>query len=318
MGMRDSFGKGHNPSAYGGKIGYGIFHLLIRLTGPVPAYLLLAFILPYYLLIRSSARKSTYYYLRHRFPDQGRIRRFLTSTCYMYQFGKVLIDQAAMGILDKNRFWVEFPGQENLYSMVQKKRGMVLLTTHAGNWQTAMATMDNLETKVNLLFNISNHEGRHFFDLSGQRDRFHFIPPSGFLGGMVEATNALNAGEVVAIMGDRAWGAKTMEMEFLGGNAAFPITPYYLVAVTGADLIVLLTVRTGKLSFAIGVKYISNDQDWTQMPREEVVKTLLRRYVVYLEEYLEKNPYMWFNFFDFWSTNKKEDNIKNMEKGVKN
>lgn len=303
--MRDSSAKAHNTHSYGGRIGFGIFHLLIRVTGPIPAYLLLACILPYYLLIRTSARKSAYYYLRHRFPDQGRIRRLLTATYYLYQFGKVLIDQAAMGILDKDCFRVEFPGQEDLYNLAQKRRGMVLLTTHAGNWQTAMATMDHIGTRVNLLFNLAKDEGRHFFDLAGQRDRFHFIPPSGFLGGMVEATNALKAGEVVAIMGDRAWGAKTMEMEFFGEKAAFPITPYYLVAVTGADLVVSLTVRTGRLSFTIGADPISNDRDWTQMPREEAVKILLQRYVACLEEYLEKNPYMWFNFFDFWGADKK-------------
>jgi len=112
-------------------------------------------------------------------------------------------------------------------------------------------------------------------------------------------------GEVVAIMGDRAWGAKTMEMEFLGEKAAFPITPYYLVAATGADLVVSLTVRTGRLSFSIMAEHISGDRDWTKMPREEAVKTLLQRYVACLEEYLEKNPYMWFNFFDFWAVNKK-------------
>ena len=306
MVMRGSSGKAHNTHAYGSRIGYGIFHLLIRATGPIPAYLLLAFILPYYLLIRTSARRSVYYYLRHRFPDQGRIRRLLTAAYYLYQFGKVLIDQAAMGILDRDCFHVEFPGRENLYNLAQKRSGMVLLTTHAGNWQTAMATMDHIGTRVNLLFNIANDEGRHFFDLAGQRDRFHFIPPSGFLGGMVEATNALKAGEVVAIMGDRAWGARTMEMEFFGEKAAFPITPYYLVAATGADLVVSLTVRTGRLSFNIGASHISSDRDWTQVPREEAVKTLLQRYVACLEEYLEKNPYMWFNFFDFWGANKKE------------
>lgn len=305
MVMKDSSGRGDTKNAYGSRIGYGIFHLLIRITGPIPAYILLAFILPYYLLIRTSARKSVNYYLRHRFPDQGKIRHFLSATYYLYQFGKVLIDQAAMGILDRECFHVEFPGQENLYNLAQKRKGMVLLTTHAGNWQTAMATMDHIGTRVNLLFNIANDEGRHFFDLAGHRERFHFIAPTGFLGGMVEATNALRAGEIVAIMGDRAWGAKTIEIEFLGEKAAFPITPYYLTAVTGADLVVSLTVRTGRMSFTIGADHISGDRDWTQVPRDEAVKTLMQRYVSCLETYLEKNPYMWFNFFDFWGTNNK-------------
>ncbi len=289
---------------YGGKIGHGIFHLLLRLTGPIPAYVLLAFILPYYILIRTSARRSTYFYLDHRFPGQGRIRRFLRATYYIFQFGKVLIDQAAMGILRKERFHVEIPGREDLYNLTKRGRGMVLLTTHAGNWQTAMATMDHLETKVNLLLNLGSQEGRHFFDLSGERGRFHFIPPDGFLGGMVEATNALKAGEIVAIMGDRAFGTKTIEMDFLGEKAPFPITPYYLAYATGADVVVLLTVRTGKLAFAIEYSHISEGLNLAEMRREEAVKLLAQRYISCLEDYTRKNPYMWFNFFDFWDTGK--------------
>lgn len=232
--------------------------------------------------------------------------RFLRATYYIYQFGKVLIDQAAMGILKRERFCVDFPGRENLRNLSQKKRGLVLVTTHAGNWQTAMATMDHLETRVNLLLNLGNQEGRHFFDLSGQRDRFHFIPPDGFLGGMVEATNALKAGEIVAIMGDRAFGTKTIGMDFLGEKAAFPITPYHLAYATGADVVVLLTVRTGKLAFAIEYNHISEGLNLAEMRREEAIRLLARRYISCLEDYTRKNPYMWFNFFDFWSANERK------------
>lgn len=302
--MQGSREKRPAPPGYGGRIGFGIFHLLIRAAGPVPAYILLACILPYYLLIRTSARKAAYPYLIRRFPGQGRVRRFLTATFYMFQFGKALIDQAAMGILSRELFLVDFPGREELYSKTRESRGMVLLTTHAGNWQTAMATMDHMETKVNLLLNLGGHEGRHFFDLAGQRDRFHFIPPDGFLGGMVEATNALKAGEIVAIMGDRAWGTKTIDMAFLGDMAPFPITPYHLAYATGADVVVLLTVRTGKLAFALECHYISEGLDLKGMRRDEAIRILAERYVSCLEDYLSRNPYMWFNFFDFWSTGK--------------
>ncbi len=301
----DSMANAPNPPNYGNRAGFAIFHLLIRALGPIPAYLLLAFIVPYYLLLRTGARLSASFYLRHRFPGLGGVRLFMTTAYYIYQFGKVLIDQAAMGILKKERFTIDVRGGEVLQRLSKEKRGIVLLTTHAGNWQAAMANMNRIEKRVHLLFNLAGIEGRHFFDLAGQRDRFHFIPPGGFLGGMVEATNALNAGEVVAIMGDRAFGAKTIEMEFLGEKAPFPMMPYYLVAATGANLVVLLTVRTGALSFSVEARCISGEEDWTQMPREAAVKALMGRYVACLEEYVEKYPYMWFNFFDFWKTDSK-------------
>lgn len=297
-------GKGRVPD-YGGKAGYRIFHGLLKLAGPVPAYLLLALILPYYLIARGSARRSAYPYLCRRFPGQGSVRRFFAAGRHMFEFGKVLIDQAAMGIAGRGSFSVEFEERDRFYELAKRPAGMVLLTTHMGNWQTAMATMDHVEKRINLLLNLKNQEGRHFFDLSGERDRFNFIPPDGFLGGMVEATAALKAGEIVAIMGDRAWGAKTREAEFLGEKAMFPVMPYHLACATGADVVVLLTVRTGRLAFTIEAICISEGVDLACLSRDEAVGTLLKRYVSCLEDYLERNPYMWFNFFDFW---KKDDN----------
>lgn len=285
---------------YGADAGFAIFHAVIRLFGPTPAYVLLAFVLPYYLLIRGDARKSAYHYLARRFPEKGRPGLFLAACRHLFEFGKVMIDQAAMGILGRDAFRCEFPGRERLCERANRGRGTVLLTTHAGNWRAAMATMDNLDARVNLLFNATADEGRHFFDLAGNRDKFHIIPPDGFMGGMVEAANALSAKEVVAVMGDRAFGGKTIELEFLGGRAFFPITPYHLAAATGADLVVMLTVRTQSLSFAIETECISEGVDWSTLPRDEAIKTLAERYVSRLEAYVGKYPYMWFNFFDMW------------------
>jgi predicted LPLAT superfamily acyltransferase len=301
-------GVAHAPTHpnFGNRAGFAVFHLVIQIAGPRPAYFLLALLVPYYLLLRTSGRLSAYFYLRRRFPGLGEARLFMKAARHIYEFGKTLIDQAAMGILKKERFKIEERGGELLRRLSKDARGMVLLTTHAGNWQAAMANMDLIGKKVNLLFNLGGIEGRHFFDLAGQRDRFHFIAPDGFLGGMIEAATALNAGEALAIMGDRAFGTKTVEMDFLGAKAPFPMAPYYLVSATGAHLVVLLTARTGPLSFTVESRLISGDEDWAAIPRETAVKELMGRYVACLEEYVEKHPYMWFNFFDFWQMGKRK------------
>lgn len=114
-------------------------------------------------------------------------------------------------------------------------------------------------------------------------------------------TNALDAGECVALMGDRAWGGRTRQVSFLGEGAEFPIAPYHLAVLTGAELVVLLAVRTGKFAYRLEHVRITEGFDYSSMSRDEAIAELLRRYVKCLEEYLAKNPLMWFNFFDFWN-----------------
>ncbi|MFQ5589525.1 MAG: hypothetical protein ACE5HE_00035 [Phycisphaerae bacterium] len=302
-------GKRGQPRAsprYGNRLGHAIFHWCIQRFGVVPAYVMLMLIIPYYVVFRPSARRSAAPYLRHRFPDLSPVQRLAATVKYFYAFGQVLIDQAAMGVLGADAFKVEFPGAGQLYESARARSGIVLLTTHAGAWQTSMASMDALNVPVHFHLRLEPHTtGRHFFDLAGNRKRFNIISPDGFLGGMVEMTNALNAGECAAVMGDRAWGGRTRRVPFLGDEADFPITPYHLALLTGADVGVLLTVRTGRCAYRIEHVRITQDQDFRSMPREEAIDLLLQRYVKCLEEYLERNPLMWFNFFDFWDDGEK-------------
>lgn len=302
--MADSGEAPRSPN-YGGRLGYGIFQWIIRLLGVTPAYLLLLLVVPYYALVRASARRCAAPYLRRRFPEYGACRRFLAAIEHFYRFGQALIDQGAMGILGPEAFRIEFPGEKGLHDLAQKGKGLVLLTSHVGNWQTAMADMGRLGVPVHFQLRLEEHtQGRHFFDLARRQGEFRVIPPNGFLGGMVEMTNALRAGECVAIMGDRSWGARTARADFLGAPAAFPITPYRLAVSTGADLVVLLTARTGKLAYTLQSVPITEGRDWSAIPREEAIAELLDRYVQCLEKHVDAHPFMWFNFFDFWAEDK--------------
>lgn len=299
----------HQSPDYGGKFGYGFFHLLLRLCGVTPAYVFLALIIPYYVLLRPSARRSASYYLRHRFPSHGPLRRLLDLFIHFYRFGQVLIDQGAIGILGQERFQVDFPAEQELYELARRQheagRGLVLLTSHLGNWRPAMAKIGNLGVTVNFQFQLEPHmAGRHFFDLTGQQNKFKIVPPSGFLGGVVEFTNALKAGECVSMMGDRAFGAKTRKQRFLGAEAFFPILPYQLALCTESPVVALLTARTGKLRCHMEYVCLSEGLDLAALPRQEAIDQLLARYVACLERYLEKYPFMWFNFFDIWNVDR--------------
>ncbi|NQU44958.1 hypothetical protein HQ520_16855 [bacterium] len=299
--MTDSPERARISPDYGGRFGYGFFHILVRLLGVTPAYVFLAFLIPYYVLFRPKARRAAMPYLNRRFPERGGIWRFFAAFVYFYKFGQVLIDQGAMGILGPGAFRVEFPDEEELYRRAGSGKGLVLLTSHVGAWQAAMVNMRALPVPVHFQFLRQGHtEGRHFFDLAGESAQFRIVDPTGFLGGMVQMTNALHAGECVSVMGDRAWGGRTLDSEFLREKAPFPIGGYHMALSTGADLVALLTVRTGKLAYRIESHYLTDALE-AGLPRDEAQRALLARYIEKMEQYVDKHPFMWFNFFDFWA-----------------
>ena len=83
--------------------------------------------------------------------------------------------------------------------------------------------------------------------------------------------------------------------------ASFPITPYRLAIKARAPVVLMLTVRTGRLAFRIETSYLTEDMDTLcTMDRDQAVTVILKRYVEALEQYTDRYPYMWFNIFDFW------------------
>ncbi len=298
--MNQPDAKEKSPN-YGGYWGHKFFHVLIRLFGVSPAYWFVYLILPYYLLIRRSAVKSAAWYLKKRFPDDGPFRRWLRTYGYFNTFARIIIDQAATGILGYDALKSELPEADNMLQHVRDRRGMLLLNSHLGAWQSAMGTMGVYGNRVHFLFRVEEHtRGRHFFDLADERGEFKIISPDSFLGGMVELSNVLLEGGSVAMMGDRTWGAKTIKTEFLGREAHFPVTPYRLAVTTDSDLFMIMAVRTGKMSIRIDTVKLNEGMEYEKFSRDDAIRMLLERYVQNLEKCLSENPYFWLNFYDFW------------------
>jgi predicted LPLAT superfamily acyltransferase len=287
--------------AYGSALGYGIFHLAIRLGGVRLAYALLYLVLPYYLLIRPSVLRVQMPYLRRRFPGLGRWALERKAARHLVSFAKVLIDQAAAGVLGPESLKPDFPGQQAFYQLAAQPRGLVLLTSHVGAWLPAMATLDRMPKPVHLMMDREFLGGGHFFELAGIADRFRFISPRGPMGGVVQALQALQQGGCVSAMGDRQLGqGRELSQAFLGDEAAFPASPFYLASAGDAGMAMLLAHRSGPLQVAIEFHALDEGLDLTALRREEAAKALLERYAACLEGFTARHPEAWYNFYDFW------------------
>ena len=292
---------------YGNRFGFAIFHWILKLFGLTPAYLLLMLIIPYYIIFRPSVFRSSDHYLGRRFPGKSITARYFSCFRYIYVFGQILVEQVALGILGPARIKVSFPDQEKLYELSKKKKGLVLLTTHVGPWQSVMATIDHMAGKVFFYFDVENWKGGHFFDLASLREHFHFISPRNHLPGIIEATKVLFRGECLAVMGDVVETKNILKVPFFGDEVQFPSLPYRLAVSTDSDIAVLLTARIGSMEYYIEYECLTKGLSKEEFSRGELESILAGRYAKFLERFLKKYPYMWFNFFDFWNKTQVEE-----------
>ena len=281
---------------------HNFFYLLIRLGGRHLPYLFLYPVVLYYTIFRPDQRQKARYYLDRRFPDRRGWAALADSYRLILTLGRTLIDRALIGIRGPEALPTEFPDEPRLSQLAATGRGLILLTSHVGCWQAAMAYLARLGRPVHMLMERNAGDiDRHYFEHQGKPCPYQIIEPSAFLGGSIEMVAALKRGEIVAIMGDRLGTAseRSLKLDFLGAPAPFPVAAWKLAAATGAPIAVLFPLKTGAASYRIELPEVIEVPPQAGRPLNRL-EPYLGRYVKALEELCRRHPFQFFNFFDLW------------------
>lgn len=279
-----------------------IFYILIKAGGWRLAYFILYFVVAYYILFRPSVRERCSYYLSHRFPGEGPLKRLINSYRLSLELGKALIDRAVIGILGIDRISVTFNEWDDLECLISEGKGVIFLMSHVGSWQAALSTLRLLNVPVSMV--IHSEEGdvdRHYFEHQAMERPYKIIDPEGFLGGTLEMLDALKRGEVLCIMGDRLFGnlKNTLGIRFLGENALFPYSTMKLASTSGAPVAVFFSYRESATGY--GIKLVKVIRVPQKLGRSgERFRPYMEEYVRALEGFTGEYPFQFFNFYDMW------------------
>ena len=282
-------------------LGHRIFYITLRAFGLPGAYLLLWPVIISYVVCSRKIHSKTGAYFKHRFPVHGTLRRKIDTLHNLMAFGKVLVDRAWLGTTVNARMKGKISGYEALLETLQQGKGLVLLTAHTGNWQTALANLDVLPVKVHALMQYDlTATAKHYFDLQKKTRSFEIIDADGPFGGMIEAAAALQKGEVVTIMGDRYVKGPASTVDFFGSPVRVPDAAYILAATTRTPVAIILAAKTGMQEYELKVWDIFTPACRSREDRPAMLQDCCRRFTGALEKHLQKHPYQWYNFFDFW------------------
>ena len=127
-------------------------------------------------------------------------------------------------------------GLEDVYATQQAGRGVVLVSPHMGNYEVAGAVAEALNLRVlSVAEDLPNRRITDWF----VRTRSAFgidILIHGRGSVMGPLANALNSGQVVALVADRDVSGRGVEVEFFGEITTMPAGPFSLVELTGSAL----------------------------------------------------------------------------------
>jgi lauroyl/myristoyl acyltransferase len=176
---------------------------------------------------------------------------------------------------------------------VPKGQGFIIATGHIGPWELGGYCMTHMGHTVNTVaLDHPSKEVTKFF--SARRDylgvRAH---PLG--GAVSELKDAIERGECVALLIDRAYGKTKKQSVFFGVTKDFPLGHIVLSSRTGAPILTGALVFDGKDRF----RYVHGGTHWPDETLDEFDKldALQEHCVRDLERIIHDHTEQWFHFF---------------------
>ena len=118
-----------------------------------------------------------------------------------------------------------------------------------------------------------------------------------------ELKACLERGEFVAMLGDRvAPGPRTraVEVDFLGGRAAFPPGPFVLASRLDCPVLLMIGVRVGPDAYEVFAEPLAERVTLPRAERNARLHDLVDAYGRRVEAFCLKARYQWFNLYVFW------------------
>lgn len=281
-----------------------LMRLMIRLTfalGWRTGRALLYPITAYFVLVPGASVAASRAYLEAVLGRQATLRDTFR---HHLAFATALLDRVHLLAGRLEGYDIRVAGLDALRERVDAGQGCVLLGAHLGSFEALRALADlGCPVRVRPMMYEGN-AGRavEVFDALNPA-RAADVIRIGVPSALLRVKEALEAGELVALLADRAVrGDRTVAVPFLGRPARLPAGPIMLAAALGAPVFLAFAVRRGGRRYDVEFIPFAERVKVGRAPgRAEAVAALVRRYAAELEARCRAHPYEWFNFYDFWT-----------------
>jgi predicted LPLAT superfamily acyltransferase len=285
----------------------GWFH---RSFGRRPSLGLAALAALYFQLRNTTGRRASAHYLARVAKTPG--GRSLLGPSPGFRQGLRHFFEMAVCTYDRMVVWggaidtmqLEHDGAERIFDIARSGRGALLLGAHIGNLDLLGFVARDYELRINIVAYYGNAQRLNgFFETlgAGQLRLITLVP--GSVQAALEIRACIARGEIVVVMADRippGSAGPVAAVDFFGSKASFALGPFLLAGVLGCPVYFALCVRSGDARYLSMLRPVGAGERVPRAGRDAAARALLGRYVALLEEVLERHPYQWFNFFDFW------------------
>jgi predicted LPLAT superfamily acyltransferase len=241
----------------------------------------------------------------------------------------------ALALVEKVEAWggkvsfkrIQFQDDDigGLIARLEKGEGAFLISSHLGNMEFIRAlagfnrTGVSREIPVNAVVDVAvtAHFNRMLHELNPRSVTRLINARDMGPQTIITLQERLAAGELVVIAGDRTSpnaASRSLSLEFLGGQAAFPYGPFFLAALIHVPVYAVFALRQKDVSlssrYTLHIHQSPVSFDCPRAERGRRIEELACWFAALLERYCKERPAQWYNFYDFWHEGNTEERCK--------
>lgn len=253
----------------------------------------------YFIIFSAKARAASRNYLNRALGRRANLRDIFR---HYFFFASTILDRVFLLNGQNTLFEMHVQGEKFFKEATSSGRGCILIGAHMGSFEvlhTLSREQGHLQISMVMYEENARKLNAVLKGINPQRNPP--VIPLGKIDSMLKIQEALERGECIGMLADRAIsGEKMLSCEFFGGQISLPAGPFRLAAMLKSPIILMFGLYQGGNRYNIYLEHLADLQHVPHSERDAAIAQAAQQFSKRLEHYCRESPYNWFNFYDIW------------------
>ncbi len=259
----------------------------------------------YFVLFAPAAKRASKQYLSRAMKRQAWLA---DGYRHVLSFASVVHDRVYWLSDRHDLFDIQITGESLIQAYQREGRGVIFMGAHFGSFEALRVLGQRNGLDVRMLMYPDNARMVTQTLAAINPALTDSVIALGRSDAVLRARDHLSEGGCVGILADRSVSGETTgtaEFDFLGSPTNFPVGPFRLAAMLRAPVVFMAGIYLGGNRYHLFFDLIADFGQIAAAQREGAIQQAQARYVGLLEAKCREAPWNWFNFYDFWASEKR-------------